>query len=206
MYLMYIKKKTTDHERAQMSRTNVAGTPNDKMTLRDVYDELWEIDARCDKEETIGTTHEDNNKKVERMTGADWERLEDNLKQMEKERMGIYAHVTREYTQEEYEQMRQLIRQPEKLVQTENAELREWIRVMFELSREDVCNWRKEHNQLLIEEFEEIPNNKSVEQSSIQIEEETVKDVEEKQQKKMPELTLEETKLDKLMRVMMEQS
>ena len=52
---------------------------------------------------------------------------------------------------EEYEQWRQLITQPEKPIQTENAELREWIRVMFELSREDMCNWRKEHNR--IEEF-----------------------------------------------------
>ena len=41
-------------------------------------------------------------------------------------------------------------------VQTENAELKEWIRVMFELSREDICKWRKEHNKLLIEEFKEI--------------------------------------------------
>ena len=27
---------------------------------------------------------------------------------------------------------------------------------MFELSREDICKWRKEYNRLLIEEFKEI--------------------------------------------------
>ena len=80
--------------------------------------------------------------------------------------------------------MRQLIKQPKKPTQTENAELKEWIRVMFELSREDICNWRKEHNRLLIEEFKEIPNDKNLEQSNIQREEEIVKDVEVKQQKK----------------------
>ena len=87
----YIKKNTTDHERAQMSRANIAGTPNDKMTLRDIYEEMWELNAKCDKEETIGTAHEYNDKKVEGMTEDDWERWEDNLKQMEKERTGIYA-------------------------------------------------------------------------------------------------------------------
>ena len=32
---------------------------------------------------------------------------------------------------------------------------------MFELSREDICKWRKEHNRLLIEEFKEINNETS---------------------------------------------
>ena len=30
----YIKKNTTDHERAQMSRANAVGSPNDKMSQR----------------------------------------------------------------------------------------------------------------------------------------------------------------------------
>ena len=60
---------------------------------------------------------------------------------------------------------------------------------MFELSREDICNWRKEHNRLLIDEFKGIPNNKNLEQSNMQIEEEIVKV---KQQKKMPEPTQKE--------------
>ena len=70
----YIKKNTTDHEGAQMSRANVVGTPNDKMTLRDIYDEIWELDARCDTEETIGTAHEKDDNNVEGMTEDDWER------------------------------------------------------------------------------------------------------------------------------------
>ena len=51
----YIKKNTNDHERAQMSRANARGTPDDKMALREIYDEMWELDARCNKGETIGT-------------------------------------------------------------------------------------------------------------------------------------------------------
>ena len=47
---------------------------------------------------------------------------------------------------------------------------------MFELSREDICNWRKVHNQ--VEEFTEVPKPKT------QIKKEVVKV---KQQKKMPE-------------------
>ena len=199
----YIKKNTTDHERAQMSRANAVGTPNDKMTLRDIYDEMWKLDTKCNKEETIGTAHEKGENKVERMTEEDWERWDNNETQMKNERTGVYAQVTEQYTQEEYEQWRQLIRQPEKPIQTENAELREWIRVMFELPREDMCNWRQKHDR--IEEFKEIPNNKNIEPSSIQIEKEIVKDVEVKQQKKMPGLTQEETKLDKPMRMLMEQ-
>ena len=53
----YIEKNTNDHERTQMSRANALGTPDDKMTLREIYDELWKLDARCNKERTIGTTH-----------------------------------------------------------------------------------------------------------------------------------------------------
>ena len=74
------------------------------------------------------------------------------------------------------------IRQPEQPIQTENTELREWIRVMFELPREDICNWRKVHNQ--VEEFTQIPNPKT------QIKKEIVKV---KQQKKIPEQKKEES-------------
>ena len=176
----YINKNATDHERAQMSRANAMGTPNDKMTLRDIYDEMWELDARCNKEKTIGTAHEKDDNKVERMTKEDWERWDDNEEQMKNERTGVYAQVTEQYTQEEYEQWRRVIRQPENPIQTENTELREWIRVMFELSREDMCNWRKEHNQT--EEFIGMPNHKNLEQSNKQQEVEIVKV---KQQKKI---------------------
>ena len=41
-----------------MSRANAMGTPNDKMTLRDIYDEMWKLDTKYNKEETIGTAHE----------------------------------------------------------------------------------------------------------------------------------------------------
>ena len=143
----YINENTTDHERAQMRRANRMVTPNDNMTLRDIYDEMWELHAKYDKEETIGRTHENNDKNVEGMTEDDWDRWNDNLKRMKNERTGIYAHLKEQYTQEEYEQMRQLIRQPEKSVQTENAELKEWIRLMFEQSREDICKWREELNK-----------------------------------------------------------
>ena len=93
----YIMKNTTDHERAQMSHANVAGTPNDKMTLRDIYDEMWELDARCDKEETIGTAHEKDDNNMEGMTEDDWDRWDDNCTQMKNKRTGIYAQVTEEY-------------------------------------------------------------------------------------------------------------
>ena len=43
-------------------------------------------------------------------------------------------------------------------------------RVMFELSREDMCNWRKKHNQ--IKGFSKTPNNKNLEQSKDQLEKE----------------------------------
>ena len=112
----YVNENTTDHERAQMRRANRMVSPNDNMTLRDIYDEMWELDAKYDKEETIGTTHENNDKNVEGMTEDDWDRWNDNLKRMKNERTGIYAHLKEQYTQEEYEQMRQLIRQPEKPV------------------------------------------------------------------------------------------
>ena len=98
----YIKKNTNDHERAQMSRANARGTPDDKMTLREIYDEMWELDARCNKEKTIGTTHEKDDNKVERMTEEDWERWDDNEEQMKTERTGVYAQVTEQYTQEDY--------------------------------------------------------------------------------------------------------
>ena len=90
--------------------------------------------------------------------------------------------MTEQYTQEDYEQWKREIRPPEKPIQTENKELREWIRVMFELSREDMCQWRKEHNQ--IDELIGMPNNKKLEQSNVQKE---VKIVKVKQQKKTPE-------------------
>ena len=163
------------------------GTPDDKMTLREIYDEMWELDARCNKEENIGTTHEKGDNNVERMTEEDWERWDDNEAQMKNKRTRVYAQVTEQYTQEEYEQWRRVIRQPENPIQTENTELREWIRVMFELSREDMCNWRKEHNQ--IEEFIGMPHHKTLEQSNMQLEIEIVKV---KQQKKMPKPTQKE--------------
>ena len=56
--IQYIKKNTTDHERGQMSRANAMGTPDDKMTLREIYDEMWELDAKGNKEKTVGTAHE----------------------------------------------------------------------------------------------------------------------------------------------------
>ena len=37
---------------------------------------------------------------------------------------------------------------------------------MFELSQEDLCHWRKKHNQ--IEGFREMPNHKNLEQSNVQ--------------------------------------
>ena len=82
------------------------------------------------------------------MTEEDWERWDDNEEQMKTERTGVYAQVTEQYTQEDYEQWKREIRPPENQIQTENKELKEWIRVMFELSREDMCHWRKEHNQI----------------------------------------------------------
>ena len=115
-----------------MSRANAMGTPNDKMTLRDIYDEMWKLDTQYNEEETIGTTHEQDDNKMERKTEEDWEKWDENCTQMKNERTGVYAQVTEEYTREEYEQWKQSIRQPERPIQTENAELREWIRVMFE--------------------------------------------------------------------------
>ena len=48
----YIERNTTDHERAQMSRTNAMGTPNDQMSLKEIYDEVWKGEFvsifRCD--------------------------------------------------------------------------------------------------------------------------------------------------------------
>ena len=61
------------------------GTPNEKMTLRDIYDEMWELDDRCNKEETIGTAHEKGDNKVERMMIEDWEKWYSNENQMKKE-------------------------------------------------------------------------------------------------------------------------
>ena len=139
----YIEKNTTDHERAQMSRADATEPPNNKMSWEEIYDEMWKLDTKCSKEETIRTAHGKGDNKVERMTEEDWERFYNNEEQMKNKRTGVYAQVTEEYTQEEYEQWRQLIRQPEKPIQTENAELREWIRVMFELPREDICNCYK---------------------------------------------------------------
>ena len=46
-------------------------TANDTMGLEDIHDEIWELDAKCNKEETIGTTHDINNNKVEKMTKDD---------------------------------------------------------------------------------------------------------------------------------------
>ena len=115
-------------------------------------------------------------------TEEDWERWDDNEEQMKTERIGVYAQVTEQYTQEDYEQWKREIRPPENPIQTENKELREWIRVMFELSRGDMCQWRKEHNQ--IDELIGMPNNKKLEQSSVQKE---VKIVKVKEQKKIPE-------------------
>ena len=43
----YIKKNTTDHERAQMSRANAVGSPNDKMSLRDIYNETVSYTHLC---------------------------------------------------------------------------------------------------------------------------------------------------------------
>ena len=45
-----------------------------QMTLKDIYCEMWELDDRCNKEETIGTAHEKDDNNVERMTEEDWER------------------------------------------------------------------------------------------------------------------------------------
>ena len=73
---------------------------------------------------------------------------------------------------------------------------------MFELSREDMCNWRKEHNR--IEEFKGMPNHKNLEQSNMQIEEEIVKV---KQQKKMPEPThKEDMSMQEMLRIILENS
>ena len=99
----YIYENTTDHERAQMSRAWVRMTANDTMGLEDIHDEIWELDAKCNKEETIGTTHKINDNKVEKMTKDDWKRWYNNEKQMKNEITGIYAHVTEQYTQEEYQ-------------------------------------------------------------------------------------------------------
>ena len=94
----YIERNTTDHERAQMSRANARGTPNDKMSLEEIYDEVWKLDTKCNKEGTIGTAHGESDKKVEKMTEDDWERWYSNENQMKKERTGVYAQVTEEYT------------------------------------------------------------------------------------------------------------
>ena len=123
----YIERNTTDHERAQMSRADVTEPPYDQMTLEEIYDEVWKLE---------NDPNEKGDNKVERMTKEDWKRLSSNGEQMKNKRTGIYAQVTEEYTQEEYDQWRQSIKLPEKPIQTENAELREWIRVMFELSRD----------------------------------------------------------------------
>ena len=63
-------------------------TPNDKMPLREIYNEMWKLDAKCNKEKTIGTIHENNDKKVERMTKDDWERWCNNLQRMKNEGTG----------------------------------------------------------------------------------------------------------------------
>ena len=181
----YIKKNTTDHERAQMSRANAVGSPNDKMSLRDIYNEMWKLDTKYNKEETVGAAHEKRDNNGRRMTKEDWDRWDDNEEQMKNERTGVYAQVTEEFTQEEYDQWRLSIRQPEQPIQTENTELREWIRVMFELPREDMCYWRKVHNQ--VEEFTHMPTPKT------QIKKEVVKDVKVKQPKKIPEQKKEES-------------
>ena len=93
-----------------MGRATILLTPNDKMTLREIYDEMWKLDAKNDKEETIETTHDINDKTVEKMAKEDWKRWKNNETQMKIERTGVYAHVTEQYTQEEYEQWRQLSR------------------------------------------------------------------------------------------------
>ena len=53
----YIEKNTTDHERAQMSRANARGTPNDEMSLEEIYDEMWKLETRCNKEESLSLIH-----------------------------------------------------------------------------------------------------------------------------------------------------
>ena len=94
----YIYENTTDHKRAQMGRATIMLTPNDKMTSREIYEEMWKLDAKCNKEETIGTTHDTRDKKVERMTKDDRKRLHKNETQMKTQGTGIYAQVT-EYTE-----------------------------------------------------------------------------------------------------------
>ena len=59
---------------------------------------------------------------------------------------------------------------------------------------------RQVHNQ--VEEFKVMPNNKKMKQPKTQIKKEIVKDVEVKQQKKMPELEQEEIK--DVLRILME--
>ena len=90
----YIEENTTDHERAQMSRANAMGTPNDQMSLKEIYDEMWKLETKCNKEETIKTAHEKGDNKVERMTEEDWERWYNNEKKMKNERTGVYAPVS----------------------------------------------------------------------------------------------------------------
>ena len=64
----YIKKNTTDHERAQMSRANAVESPNDQMSLRDIYNEMWQLDTKYNEEKIIGTAHEKRDNNVRRMT------------------------------------------------------------------------------------------------------------------------------------------
>ena len=74
---------------------------------------------------------------------------------------------------------------------------------MFELSREDMCQWRKEHNQ--IDKFIEMPNIKKLEQSNVQ---KKVKIVKMKQQKKIPDQSnkKEELSIQEMFKLLLESS
>ena len=47
----YIEKNTTDHERAQMSRADATEPPQNKMSQEEIYDEMWKLETKCNKEE-----------------------------------------------------------------------------------------------------------------------------------------------------------